>query len=968
MDDASSASRFVVGMDLGTTNSAVCYVDTEESPWRIRVFRIPQLVSPGQVESLEVLPSFHYEAAAGEFAKDALRLPFEKESRNYTVGVFAREHGALVPGRLIASAKSWLCHSGVDRTAPLLPWHGAADATRLSPVEVSARFLSHVRQAWDASFPSRPLAEQEFILTIPASFDEVARQLTVKAAAAAGLDRVVLIEEPQAAFYAWLYTHNEKWQELVKPREKILVCDIGGGTTDLTLIRVRCGTDGRVQFHRIAVGNHLILGGDNFDLALAHHVESKLAPNGTLEPRQWSLLVRRCQQAKEELLGSRPLEKLTITIPGSGTRLIGGALQIDLAREEAEKIVLDGFFPFVDKDARLQVRRTGFQEFGLPYASDPAITRQIASFLQSHRAVVSEESPAQEDLDATAPDHVLFNGGVFFSPAIRKRVVEVLADWYSTPDRSWRPNLLSNDRLDLAVAQGAAYYGMVRRGQGVRITASLARSYYLGVDLPDAEKRSLAEVMLSSTNSLGTTTSQAEPAPETIDTAICILAAGMEPNEEAVLGDRPVRLRVAEPVEFPIYYSSTRLTDPVGKTVIIRPEEVTALPPIRTVLKAARDSNPARKEAEVTVHAKLTEIGTLDLWCKPLHGRGSWRLEFDVRSAVHTEIDPHSGQGEQEGVWDEEVTEAALAGIQECFGPNSSRKPEGVIKHLVQIIGVNRGEWPISLLRRLWAGLIACEHGRRRSPIHEARWLNLLGYCLRPGYGAAADDWRVGQTWRVLQGQLIHPSPMCRTEWWILWRRIAGGLPAGRQQSLADPLLAAVRALQRQTTHGRSGSDFPTASHEGSEIWRLLGSLELLPVAHKVELGTIILDLLPRRKAENMRDAMTWAIGRLGARVPLYGPLNCVVPQEAAADWLRRLLDLDLETSIAAFAIMQLARFTGDRFRDLSTSLREKAVKRLEGMSAGSHLAELVRSAGLLRDEERTEAFGESLPKGLRLA
>jgi len=257
MDDERVASRFVVGMDLGTTNSAVCYVDTEENPRRIRTFRIPQIVAPGRFEALEVLPSFHYEAADGEFPNDAFRLPFVSEPRGYAVGLFAREHGALVPGRLIASAKSWLCHTGVDRTAPLLPWHGAPDVTRLSPVEVSSRYLLHVRQAWDAAFPAYPLAEQEFVLTIPASFDEVARQLTIKAAAAAGLARVILIEEPQAAFYSWLYRHADDWQTIVKPGEKVLVCDIGGGTTDLTLIRVRAGADGRVQFHRIDRGRSL---------------------------------------------------------------------------------------------------------------------------------------------------------------------------------------------------------------------------------------------------------------------------------------------------------------------------------------------------------------------------------------------------------------------------------------------------------------------------------------------------------------------------------------------------------------------------------------------------------------------------------------------------------------------------------------------------------------------------------------
>ncbi|MGQ9606768.1 MAG: Hsp70 family protein [Thermogutta sp.] len=965
LEDEQAASRFVVGMDLGTTNSAVCFVDMEESPRRIRTFFIPQIVAPGQVEALEVLPSFHYEAAEGEFQPDTFRLPFAGEPRNYTVGVFAREHGAVVPGRLIASAKSWLCHSGVDRTAPLLPWHGAPDVSRISPVEVSARYLLHVRQAWDAAFPENPLADQEFVLTIPASFDEVARQLTIKAASAAGLDRVILIEEPQAAFYSWLYRHAEDWQAVVKPGEKVLVCDIGGGTTDLTLIRVHAGGEDKVRFDRIAVGDHLILGGDNFDLALAHHLEAKLAPRGTLEPRQWSVLVRRCQKAKEELLGSRPPATLTIAIPRSGSRIVGGSLQVELSREEAERIILDGFFPHVERDARPQTRRAGFQEFGLPYAADPAVSRQIAFFLQSHREVLTQEPPAQKGLDPTAPDHLLFNGGVFFSQAIRERLVNVMAAWYGGPERKWRPNLLQNDRLDLAVAQGAAYYGMVRRGEGVRITAALARSYYLGIDLPAEEKKILDSSVLGDQTNQGEAFAVNAETPK-YDAAICVLAAGTEPNQEVSLTGRPFRLRVAEPVEFPVYYSGTRLTDPVGRLILALPEQVTALPPIRTVLKAVRRGAVFENDMEVEIHAKLSEIGTLELWCKRLHGPGTWRLEFDVRSALRTEIAPHGGGAENEGVWDEEVTQAALSAVKEYFGSGASRPPEGLVKHLVRLTGIHRNEWPASFLRRLWAGLIACEQGRRRSPSHEARWLNLLGFCLRPGYGVAADDWRVAETWRLLQGRLVHPSPMCRAEWWILWRRIAGGLPAGRQQSLADPLLASARSLQRQAATGKTATDFPTASHESSEIWRLLGSLELLPIPYKVELGRIILDLLPRRKVEHMREAMIWALGRLGARVPLYGPLNGVVPQETAAEWLRRLIELEPDGDTAAFSMMQLARFTGDRFRDLPGALREQTIRRLERMRAASHLTELIRSGGSLREEERKEAFGESLPRGLR--
>ncbi len=313
-------SRYVVGIDLGTTNSAATFVDTAESPWKVRTFAVPQLVAPGQVEARETLPSCHYQPAPGELAPGALRLPWSSVEPDYAVGFFARDHGALVPGRLIVSAKSWLCHSGVDRTAPLLPWHGAPDAERLSPVEASAPIPGQVRDAWDTRFADHPLAAQDVIVTLPASFDEIARELTVKAAAEAGLPRVVLIEEPQAAFYAWIYAHADDWQRQVAAGQKILVCDIGGGTSDFTLIRVRSESGGRVRFHRVAVGEHLILGGDNLDLALAHHVEERLGGQGKLDPRQWAVLVRIAQKVKESLLGNDAPERLTVNLPGAGVK------------------------------------------------------------------------------------------------------------------------------------------------------------------------------------------------------------------------------------------------------------------------------------------------------------------------------------------------------------------------------------------------------------------------------------------------------------------------------------------------------------------------------------------------------------------------------------------------------------------------------------------------------------------------
>jgi hypothetical protein len=1027
-----TASRYVVGFDLGTTNSAVAYVDTSEEPWQIRTFAVPQVVAPGQVEARETLPSFHYQAAAKELAPGSLKCPWQQQEPDYAVGFFARDQGALAPGRLINSAKSWLCHSGVDRTAPLLPWQGASDVDRLSPVEVSSRYLAHVRDTWNARFPRHPLAEQDFVLTLPASFDEVARELTVKAASLAGLSRVVLIEEPQAAFYAWIHAHSDNWDRLVQPGQKILVCDVGGGTSDFTLIRVRRGEAGKVQFHRVAVGDHLILGGDNFDLALARHIEERIAGSGEtsdsppspqpspggrgrrLEPRQWATLVRTCRAVKETLLGPNAPEHLTMTLPGSGSKLLGAGIQVELTGDEVRNLLVEGFFPRVGLDEKPTSRRSGFQEFGLPFAPDPAVTRYLAAFLTAHRHVALDETDLPADHDPARPDIVLFNGGVFESPQLRDRLLEVLSSWFIAPnsEAAWHPIVLDNNRLDLAVARGAAYYGMVRRGRGVRIAAGLARTYYIGVESAVAAEPSSPGPQSGGVpqeeSGLSATPSPLSPRPSSLPSAICLLPAGIEPGQDVELTSRRFDLLVSEPAEFPLFVSSTRLTDKPGELVAIDREKMTPLPPMRTVIQTRKKKGsgargqgsetehlaprpsplaPPVETVSVALHARLTEIGTLDLWLSEIGGKRSWRLQFDVRSATQTDVAAHESAAEGEGMVDEAVWRECHALIEKTFGPaDSAAKPDGLIKHLAAAAGMSRNQWPTSLCRRIWEALMDFEPGRRRSAVHETRWLNLLGFALRPGYGLAVDDWRVAQTWTTLQGKFAHAAANVRVEGWILWRRIAGGLAAGQQQALAEPLLGMVRGLHRQLTTGRGRGEFSFAAHETSEMWRLLGSLELLSSATKTELGTMLLDILPKRKMEPVRPAMIWALGRIGARVPMYGPLNTVVPATTAADWLVKVMagkgvrphlceapggpfrQMGSDPFSAQLAVMQLARRTDDRYRDLPEKLRREAIDWLEVENAPPHFIELVHTGGTLDSDEQGLVFGESLPKGLRVS
>ncbi|MDB5289588.1 MAG: Chaperone protein DnaK, partial [Phycisphaerales bacterium] len=673
-----------------------------------------------------------------------------------------------------------------------------------------------------------------------------------------------------------------------------------------------------------------------------------------LEPRQWGPLVRSARVVKETLLGKDAPERAVINIAGGGAKLIGGSTQISVTRDEIRELLVEGFLPRVGLDAKPAARRSGFQEFGLPYAPDAAITRYLAAFLSAHRnAGAREEDEETQDHDPARPDLVLFNGGLFESPMLRERLLEVMASWFGAATDSvtfhvsrftpWHPEVLKNDRLDLAVARGAAYYGMVRRGHGVRISGGLAHSYFLGVEAGSSDGRS----------------------------AVCLLPAGVEEGQTVELTDRTFNLLIRQPVEFPLYASSTRTTDRPGDLLAIDPEQMTPLPPIRTVLQSGKKS--AAQSVSVRLHAKLTEIGTLDIWCAEAKGDRQWRLQFDVRAATRADAARHEAVGEAEGVLDEQMLAACRQRIAAAFGKGptgAAERPESLVKKLEEITEIGRHDWPSTLLRGMWEGLMEVEAGRKISEVHEARWLNLAGFCLRPGYGLAADDWRVAQMWKLLPAGVIHPkNELVRAEWWILWRRLAGGLSAGQQRTLAEPLIADWRLWFRKAgsnVFGRTRT-FQFGPHESAEVWRMLGSLELLPPAAKLELGGMLLERLPREQTANVREAVLFALGRIGARVPVYGPLNALVAPEAAEDWAKRLMGAGIDGDKAVFAVVQLCRRTGDRYRDVPDETREAAIRFLMEREAAPHYLELVREGGQLRAEEQRVVFGESLPRGLRI-
>ncbi|MES2573033.1 MAG: molecular chaperone DnaK, partial [Verrucomicrobiota bacterium] len=597
-------------------------------------------------------------------------------------------------------------------------------------------------------------------------------------------------------------------------------------------------------------------------------------------PRQWSVLVRRCQQAKETLLGKEAPERLTLSVPAAGARLIGGALQAEVTREEVVRLLVDGFLPFTGLEEKPLKRSSGFQEFGLPYAADPAITRYLAAFLRKHL----DEKPT-EGSPSGRPDVILFNGGLFESPVMRERLLEVIRSWFVPADPAWSPVILENQRLDLAVAFGAAHFGMVRRGIGTRISGGLARSYYIGVKKADEEAA-----------------------------AVCLVPAGLEEGREIDLLEQEFELLVRQPAEFPLYVSTVRTGDRPGTIVPVRGGDFSALPPIRTALRARGEETGT---VRVHLHARLTEIGILEVWCGEAEGTRKWKLQFDTRTATRPE-EPMPSPLEPAGMLREEAFQECATLIRETFIPGAAAAlAESLIRRLEKITHAagagGRFEWSPPLLRRFWEELLQVESGRASSPIHEARWLNLLGFSLRPGYGFPVDDWRVAQTWRLATGErtIVHSrNELCRAEWWILWRRIAGGLTAGQQKTLADPLIALVKKNRA------------LGSHETAEIWRLFGAFELLEAGVKIALG----DLILARLAENaaISRALLWTLGRLGTRVPLYGPLNIVIPPEAVGKWIEQLHFARSEGSKEEFhfALTQMSRRTDDRYRDIPETTR----------------------------------------------
>lgn len=601
---------YVIGIDLGTTNCGLAYAEARvESPHRLPAvsqFAITQVVNPGEVRDEDLLPSALFLPGPADFAPSAAALPWDPEPA-YVTGSLAQKRGVENPRRLVVSAKSWLCHAGVDRTSPLLPVSAPDGVPRISPVEVSRRLLEHLRSAWNSAHSDVPLEAQNILLTVPASFDAVARELTLRAAEEAGYGDVVLLEEPQAAFYAWIERHPD-WRERVSVGDLILVTDIGGGTTDFTLITVT-ERAGELQLERVAVGEHILLGGDNMDLALARSIEQQLAAGGRkIDSLQLHALWQNCRLAKEHLLEEgNHAKEYPVTILGKGSGLVGGTIKAALRREDMERILLEGFFPQVSSQDMPQRRRAGLQELGLPYAADTAITRHLARFLRQQASSAEHGSVRRGPSGLACPTHVLFNGGVLRAALVRERFLDTLNAWLQAEGMA-PAAALEDDDLMHAVSRGAAYYGLARLGHGVRIRGGVSRTYYVGI-----------ETAMPAVPGL--------PAPLK---ALTVAPFGMEEGTDLRIPSREFGLVVGEPAEFRFLSSASRKDDPAGYLLEEVGDDLEELSPMEVTLPSTGD---AGEVVPVTLETVVTETGILQLWCVARDGR-RWKLEFNVRERV----------------------------------------------------------------------------------------------------------------------------------------------------------------------------------------------------------------------------------------------------------------------------------------------------------------------------------------------
>lgn len=936
-----SAPRYAIGIDLGTTNCALAYVDLGAPRAGATLLALPQLHGFDTLVDSPLLPSFFYYCTEAELDQpqlDPITGQPDGEAAGYVVGALARDRMSATPGRVIHSAKSWLAHAGIDRETRILPFGSdeIAPDLRLSPVEASAAYLQYLKEAWDHAFAAadgdHAFVRQQIVVTVPASFDEGAQALTRKAAELAGYPPGLrLLEEPQAAFYAWLDDGGhgagqapgarllECLPALAQEPCNILVCDVGGGTSDFSLFQVAPlrSAQERPAIERIAASDHLLLGGDNIDLALAHLIEQQLRPDSEqrLSRRQWMHLLPQARLLKERVLESAGSadDVFHVALPGDGADLFRSVVDATLSRALVEQAVLEGFFPLTGAAERPLGRRTGLREIGLPYAADSAISRHLAAFL-----------------DGRPIDAVLFVGGVLQPRLLQQRLLTQIERWQGRPAAQ-----LALQDMSLAVARGAACFAALAQGAPQRIGGGYPRSVYLELQPEDADA---------------------------MPDLVCVLPQGTEAGSRLKLAAPAFDLLVNRPVRFSAFTSNRRPGDVAGSLVALDPAAFHALPPLHaTIVVSDENFNPRKAAAQsisVQIEAELSELGVLRLSLVNEAVRGRWELEFNLRKPLEEQTSERRDATRLPAA-SPAALEAAQVRIALFYGTKQALDSKDNVKSLARdlerILGQDRARWRVTLLRSLWPSLYPGLTRRGRSPAHETTWLYLAGFLLRPGYGSDLDPWRMTQLWECFDLGLAHrKDKSAQSNWWMMWRRTAGGLTAEQQQALFDTALPQFK---------RSATEFV----EGT---RMLGSLERVEPARKLEFADLLISLIAKGKAANQPHVL-WALTRLLSRVPLYTAAESILPPATVEHAFARLEPLDwnkLGLQALTTVFSSACRLTGTRELDIHDPVRARVIEKFKRMRARPEQIRVVQEQCELSAADRNELFGEELPAGLRLS
>jgi molecular chaperone DnaK (HSP70) len=931
-------ARFSIGIDLGTTNCALAFVPLDDEA-KSEILAIPQWATLSTIAEATVVPSFLYlpeDAAAAQIGGG------DADNPQWVVGLLARQKAAESPGRVVHSAKSWLCHHTADRSARFLPWESddIDRDSKVSPVSASALILNHLKQAWNKRFAGDgaefDFDRQQITVTVPASFDAAAQRLVLIAAREAGFpESVRLLEEPQAAFYCWLEQHEfagELADRLTNGRDRahLLVVDIGGGTSDFSLFELRSPTGGSTpHIKREAVGDHILLGGDNVDLAIAHLLEPRLTGERgkKLSGTEWGDLVARCRDLKELLLTGdrRPDEARALALPGRGSGLVGALRTAQLTRADLEALLLDGFFPECPAQAYPYRAQAALKEWGLPYASDAAVTRHLAQFLCGRPRV----------------DAILFNGGSLRPELLRERICRQIAKWQG----GLSPLALENAHPELAVARGAALFGKILHHGAERIEAGAAHAVFL-------------EVLRR-----GTPDSPTQDRPA----LVCVLPRGASPEQRFEITGLPLEIQLNRLARFQAYSSARDDSSKAGDVADWNAEDLNALPPLETAIKVT-DSAPGTPASTLSVNlvASVNELGLLQISCVSADPSMSqcWPLAFNLRPHEQDEhadsklVDTNAPVAAKPNVIGQAL-QTARARIRDSFNPPLKRREPltapRLLRSLEQIFGMPKSEWNAAAVRSLWPALESCMDRRRESADHEEAWLILAGFLLRPGFGADADRVRIDSLWRLHQQGLYFAGKRGKVQQYVLWRRVAGGLGLQRQEQLLAPELGKIRTQKKVEP----------------ELIRLAGSLERLPTQTKMELANLFIDAASDLARDNKHCAhYLGALGHILSRAPLYaGPETVLSPDlvERAYEAFRRLDWAAPELAEMQTMFLRAARVVGSRNFDLPQGVRHRIATQLENAGVSPQKTGRLKEFIPVGGSERASSYDESLPPGLIL-